>query len=63
MKIKWVGEDRMVPGYGMGTKGNVLEIPNNMAKSYIEQGLAEKISIGVSRTGSVKADKVTREDK
>lgn len=39
--IIWKGPEREIPGYGMGTKGAELTVPDAMAYSYIEQGLAE----------------------
>lgn len=51
MKIKWVGEDRMVPGCGMGTLGATLDVPSDIAKSYIKQGLAESVTTyGAAKT-------------
>lgn len=51
-KIKWVGETRMIPNYGMGEKGKTKKLPDNMADSFIAQGLAE-----VLKTPTKKATK------
>jgi len=41
-KIRWLSEDeRMIPSVGIGTKGTILNMPSDMADSFIKQGLAE----------------------
>jgi len=40
-QVKWIGEERMIPSVGIGTKGKLLNMPTEMAISYIKQGLAE----------------------
>lgn len=42
-KVNWIGEERMIPGYGMGIKGEEKVLPVNIADSFIEQGLAEEV--------------------
>lgn len=42
-KVKWVGEDRELPGYGVPTKGDILLLPDHLAKSLTSQGLAVKV--------------------
>jgi len=41
MKIEWIGEDREVPGYPPFTIGDTQDIPNTIAASLIDQGLAK----------------------
>ena len=40
MKIKWIGEQRDVPKVGLLTSGDIREVPNDIAKGLISQGLA-----------------------
>lgn len=49
-KVTWVGEDRMVPSVGIGTKGVDLTMPDDMADSYIKQGLAKDIKVVSKQT-------------
>ncbi len=39
--IVWTGEDRMIPYYGIGEKGSEKTLPEQLANSFVEQGLAE----------------------
>ena len=39
--VIWIGPERMIPGYGVGTKGEEKVLPNDMANSYVEQELAK----------------------
>ena len=41
-KIIWDAEPREIPGYGVPSKGDVLNVPNHMAESFVTQGLAVK---------------------
>lgn len=38
--ILWTGEHRIIPGYSVATRGQLITIPDSMANSYIEQGMA-----------------------
>ena len=38
--IEWIGETRMIPNYGIGVKGENKTLPDEMAYSFIKQGLA-----------------------
>ncbi len=40
--IKWTGDERELPGIGVVNKGDVIEVPEHVAISYIYQGLASK---------------------
>ncbi|MCK5609651.1 hypothetical protein KAR91_47700 [Candidatus Pacearchaeota archaeon] len=41
--VTWIGEERMIPGFGMGIKGKEKELPVNVADSFIKQGLAKAV--------------------
>ncbi len=41
--IKWTGEHRIIPGYSVAVRGQVITVPEDMANSYIEQGMAEEL--------------------
>lgn len=41
MKIKWIGPNRIIPGHGIGETGELIEVPEAMARSFISQKLAE----------------------
>lgn len=43
MKIKWIGDDRELPGIGFGTKGAELDGPDDVMASYVSQGLAKEL--------------------
>lgn len=38
--IKWIGEQRTIPKYGVVTKGSLIKLPAKLADSFIEQKLA-----------------------
>lgn len=42
MYIEWKGAERFT-SYGIGAKGNILNVPDRVGESYIEQGLAVKV--------------------
>ena len=42
-KVKWIGEARMIPNYGMGICGETKLLPVDIADSFIKQKLAEEI--------------------
>lgn len=44
MKIKWVVDERELPGIGVAKPGDILKVPDHIGKSYVYQGLAEKVS-------------------
>ena len=58
MKIKWIGEDRMIPSHGIGEAGKILELPDVMAASYISQGLAEKVAIDKAKAKNIKQENI-----
>ena len=39
--ITWRGEERELPGFGMVSHGVEKLLPDHMADSFVEQGLAE----------------------
>ena len=43
MKIEWVGNKREVPKVGILNSGDIREVPNEVGKAYIKQGLAVEI--------------------
>lgn len=48
MKIKWLGSSGVIPGKGVVTAGDILDIDERIALSFIKQGLAKKVKEGVS---------------
>ena len=47
MTIKWIYEQREVPGLGLLTVGDTVEAPEELAKGLIRQGLAvEYVEVG-----------------
>ena len=42
-QVKWTGDERELPGQGVAKKGDILTLPDHMAKSYVYQGLAVKV--------------------
>jgi len=57
-EVKWVGEERMIPSYGMGRKDEIKILPADMANSFIKQGLAEE----VDNQPSIKVKKQIRKE-
>lgn len=47
--VKWLGETRTIPKHGVATKGENIELPSNIADSFIKQGLA-KVKPKANRT-------------
>ena len=41
VSITWKGDGKVIPGYGTVSEGDTKSIPIDMAKSYVDQGLAE----------------------
>ncbi len=41
--IEWLCDSKMIPSYGMGLEGKLKTLPNNIADSFIKQGLAKEI--------------------
>ena len=39
-KIKWVADERELPGIGVAKPGDIITLPEHLAKSYVYQGLA-----------------------
>lgn len=44
VKVKWIGEDRILPPHGTVSEGRILQLPKDMADSLGEQGLVEEVS-------------------
>jgi hypothetical protein len=42
MTIKWTGDQREVPKLGIFTAGDIRELPDDIAKALINQGMAIK---------------------
>lgn len=42
MKVIWKSEERVIPGYGVGTPGKEIELPDALAEGFIRQGDAVK---------------------
>ncbi len=40
MEIEWTGPKKCLTGYGVFDKGNIVTLPDDIANSLIEQGLA-----------------------
>lgn len=43
MKIKWIGGKRYVPRVGILQEGDVRNLPEDIARGFVKQGLAEKL--------------------
>lgn len=41
MKIIWVVEDQIIPNYGVATINGDIDLPDDLATSFIEQGKAK----------------------
>lgn len=41
MKIIWVVEDQIIPNYGVATINGEIDLPDDLATSFIEQGKAK----------------------
>jgi len=48
--VKWIGESRMIPNYGMGVAGETKVLPVDIADSFIKQGLAEDVKTSAKKT-------------
>ena len=44
MKVRWIGDARVIAGVGMPIAGEEYDWPDAMAESLIEQGKAERVS-------------------
>jgi len=43
-QVEWISsETRMIPGIGEGAIGNVLNMPTDIADSFIKQGLVKAV--------------------
>ena len=42
MKIKWIGGERQVPKVGILQCGKEYNLPDDIAKVFVKQGLAKK---------------------
>ena len=51
-QVKWTGDERVLPGHGIANKGDVLTLPDHVARSYIYQGLAVKAKAPVTKEES-----------
>lgn len=45
MKIEWIGEQREVPKVGLLTSGDIRDVPKEIGKSLIAQGMAIEFKI------------------
>jgi len=43
MKIKWIDDQREVPGIGILNTDDIVNLPADMAKNFIKQGQAESV--------------------
>ena len=41
MKIIWTGEEQIIPNYGVATVNGEINLPDDLAASFIEQGKAK----------------------
>lgn len=41
MKITWIGEDQIIPNYGVATVNGEIDLPDDIAASFINQGKAK----------------------
>jgi hypothetical protein len=43
--VEWIGEEsRIVAGYGVGTPGKAIELPETLAEKFIQQGQARELN-------------------
>jgi hypothetical protein len=54
MKIKWIGDKRLVPRIGILQHGDVRQLPDDTARGFIKQGLAEKFVIKENKKSKTK---------
>ena len=55
-KVEWISnETRMIPNIGEGVKGNILEMPDEIAVNFITQGLV-KLCKEVVKKSTVKKE-------
>ena len=54
MKIKWIGNKRLVPKFGILQYGDVRQLPDDTAKAFIKQGLARKFVIKKNKKSKTK---------
>lgn len=40
MRVIWKSEERVIPGHGVATQDAGIDLPNALAKQFIEQGQA-----------------------
>jgi len=40
--VVWKVENRMIPGYGLGQKGEEISLPRRMVEDFVKQGLVER---------------------
>lgn len=43
-KVRWIAGDRRIPYKGTYRTNDVLELPQDEAERYIEEGLAEEVT-------------------
>ena len=44
-RVNWVGDERIIPNYGIATAGQTLTLPDKKADSFVRQGLAEYVDL------------------
>ncbi len=42
--IEWLGPEKMIPNFGVVNAGDQKELPDNVADSFVEQGLGKFIN-------------------
>lgn len=53
-QVKWAGPQRELPGQGVVEKGDIVTLPDHMAKSYVYQGLANYVNSKAIKAGGEK---------
>ncbi len=57
MKIKWIADERELPGIGVVRKGDIKDVPDHIGRSYVYQGLADKLKDAAQSVKTKEADK------
>ncbi len=58
-QITWIGPERLIPSYGNAVEGREFTLPDRMADSFVDQGLAEYS--GIEDTAEVKLESINPE--
>jgi hypothetical protein len=62
MKIEWIGPARDLPGMGAAEPGSLHDLPEDAARSYIGQGLAQAAKEEQAREPAQKRTRKTEEN-